>query len=75
MEERLVLYSRNAPTGYHSQDLEQFAVAGGNSVAEAYDRLTPETTAKYMLTSGSTGEPKAVINTHGMIAANAKMIR
>ena len=28
-----------------------------------------------MLTSGSTGEPKAVINTHGMIAANAKMIR
>lgn len=73
--ERLVLFSRNAPSGYASQSLEAFAVPGGNSVTEAYDRLTPETVAKYMLTSGSTGEPKAVINTHGMIAANAKMIR
>ena len=73
--DRLVLYSRNAPDGYQSQSLDAFAVPGGNSVAEAFDRLTSETVAKYMLTSGSTGEPKAVINTHGMIAANAKMIR
>lgn len=75
VEGRLVLYSRNAPSGYESQSLDEFAAPGGNSVSEAYDRLTPETIAKYMLTSGSTGEPKAVINTHGMIASNAKMIR
>lgn len=73
--DRLVLYSRNAPEGYRADAIDAFAVPGGNSVAEAYDRLTSETVAKYMLTSGSTGEPKAVINTHGMIAANAKMIR
>ncbi|MEL7108700.1 MAG: feruloyl-CoA synthase [Pseudomonadota bacterium] len=73
--DRLVLYSRNAPHEYRSQSLEDFALPGGNSVSEAYDRLSPETVAKFMLTSGSTGEPKAVINTHGMIAANAKMIR
>jgi len=73
--DRLVLYSRNAPVGYKCAALDEFAQPGGNSVAEAYDRLTPQTVAKYMLTSGSTGEPKAVINTHGMIAANAKMIR
>ena len=73
--DRLVLYSRNAPEGYRAEVIDAFAVPGGNSVAEAYDRLTSETVAKYMLTSGSTGEPKAVINTHGMIAANAKMIR
>ncbi|MEM9571492.1 MAG: feruloyl-CoA synthase [Pseudomonadota bacterium] len=72
---RTVLYSRNAPSGYNSQSLDDFAVSGGNSVADAFDRLTPETVAKFMLTSGSTGEPKAVINTHKMIAANAKMIR
>lgn len=72
---RLVLYSRNAPEGYRSEALDAFAVPGGNSVAEAYDRLTGDTIAKFMLTSGSTGEPKAVINTHEMIAANAKMIR
>jgi feruloyl-CoA synthase len=73
--DRLVLFSRHAPEGYKSQSLEAFAVPGGNSVSEAYDRLTSDTVAKFMLTSGSTGEPKAVINTHGMIAANAKMIR
>ncbi|NQY95550.1 MAG: feruloyl-CoA synthase [Henriciella sp.] len=73
--DRLVLYSRNAPKDCESISLDAFATPGGNSVAEAYDRLTPETVAKYMLTSGSTGEPKAVVNTHGMIAANAKMIR
>lgn len=73
--DRLVLYSRNAPSGYNSQSLDAFAAPGGNSVSEAYDRLTSDTVAKFMLTSGSTGEPKAVINTHGMIAANAKMIR
>lgn len=72
---RKVLFSRNAPSRCDSVSLQTFARDGGNSVAEAYDRLTPETVAKYMLTSGSTGEPKAVINTHGMISANAKMIR
>lgn len=73
--DRLVIYSRNAPRGVNSIQLDAFASPGGNSVAAAYDRLTPDTVAKYMLTSGSTGEPKAVINTHRMIAANAKMIR
>ncbi|MEO1662472.1 MAG: feruloyl-CoA synthase [Pseudomonadota bacterium] len=73
--DRLVLYSRNAPEGCRAEAIDAFAVPGGNSVAEAYDRLTSETVAKFMLTSGSTGEPKAVINSHGMIAANAKMIR
>jgi feruloyl-CoA synthase len=33
------------------------------------------TIAKFLLTSGSTGNPKAVINTQGMICANQVMIR
>ncbi len=73
--QRLVLYSRNAPDGYESSSINDFAMSGGNSVSDAYDQLTTNTVAKFMLTSGSTGEPKAVINTHGMISANAKMIR
>lgn len=72
---RLVIYSRNAPEVPRSVSLEDFAGQAGPAVDEAYARLTPGTVAKYMLTSGSTGEPKAVINTHGMVAANAKMIR
>lgn len=36
--------------------------------------LPPETIAKFLLTSGSTGEPKAVINTLGMLMANQAML-
>jgi feruloyl-CoA synthase len=41
----------------------------------AHDRIGPDTTAKFLLTSGSTGNPKAVINTQRMICANQVMIR
>ncbi len=34
----------------------------------------PDTIAKFLMTSGSTGMPKAVINTHRMICANQVMI-
>ncbi|MDP3458842.1 MAG: AMP-binding protein, partial [Hyphomonas sp.] len=75
LDGRLVIYSRNAPKVPRAVSLEDFAGQAGPAVDAAYAALTPATVAKYMLTSGSTGEPKAVINTHGMIAANAKMIR
>jgi feruloyl-CoA synthase len=39
------------------------------------DAIGPDTIAKFLLTSGSTGNPKAVINTQAMICANQVMIR
>jgi len=41
----------------------------------AHDAIGPATIAKFLLTSGSTGNPKAVINTQRMICANQVMIR
>jgi feruloyl-CoA synthase len=41
----------------------------------AHDAIGPGTIAKFLLTSGSTGHPKAVINTQAMICANQVMIR
>src|SRR5437868_10871646 len=37
--------------------------------------IGPDTIAKFLLTSGSTGNPKAVINTQRMICANQVMVR
>jgi feruloyl-CoA synthase len=48
--------------------------AEGPAVKAAFDAITPDTHAKYLLTSGSTGHPKVVINTHRMLCANQQMI-
>jgi feruloyl-CoA synthase len=44
------------------------------AVMQAYAAVTPDTHAKYLLTSGSTGHPKVVINTHRMLCANQQML-
>ncbi|MGX9429229.1 MULTISPECIES: feruloyl-CoA synthase [Bradyrhizobium] len=40
-----------------------------------HQAITPDTIAKFLLTSGSTGNPKAVINTQRMLCANQVMLR
>ena len=44
------------------------------AVMQAFGKITPDTHAKYLLTSGSTGHPKVVINTHRMMCANQQMV-
>ena len=43
-------------------------------VDAAQARVTAATVAKLLFTSGSTGPPKAVINTHGMLTGNQAML-
>jgi len=72
-----VLALRNSSAARSMRDLAclQGGGRGKDAVAAAAARVTQETIAKFLFTSGSTGIPKAVINTHGMICANSQMKR
>lgn len=70
---RAVVTSRNARPG----DLCFADLTTGQDTAAAdaaLARLTPQSVGKYLFTSGSTGSPKAVINTQEMMTANQDMI-
>jgi feruloyl-CoA synthase len=48
--------------------------APGAAVDAAHAAIKPDDIAKFLFSSGSTGVPKAVINTHRMISSNQQMI-
>jgi feruloyl-CoA synthase len=48
--------------------------AESDAVMDAFAAIRPQHHAKYLLTSGSTGFPKVVINTHRMLCANQQQI-
>lgn len=51
-----------------------YSAAETPAVMAAFHALTGDSHARYLLTSGSTGEPKAVVNTHQMLCSNQQMI-
>jgi feruloyl-CoA synthase len=64
--------------GDQGRDITPFAelseTAATSAVDEAHNRIHADSVAKFLLTSGSTAMPKAVINTHRMITSNQQMI-
>lgn len=52
-----------------------YATVPSRDVETAASNVTPDTIAKFLFTSGSTGLPKAVINTQRMLCSNQQIIR
>jgi len=71
-----LLVTRNPTAGRHARLFDTLLKdAPGAPVEVAHARVGPETIAKFLFTSGSTGVPKAVINTQRMWCSNQEMIR
>jgi feruloyl-CoA synthase len=71
-----VAVARNPlPTRRTTSFAELDAMPASEAVDAAFARVGPDTIVKFLFTSGSTGAPKAVINTQRMWCANQEMIR
>jgi feruloyl-CoA synthase len=69
------VYSRGAETVPGALSFDRLAgTTEGPDVRAAFEAIQGDTHAKYLLTSGSTGHPKVVINTHRMLCANQQMM-
>ena len=69
-----LVVTRDAPPGRKATLFNDLHAAIGPVVEAAHAAVTPDSIAKFLFTSGSTGNPKAVINTHRMMCANQRMI-
>ena len=71
-----IVTTRNPVPGRRSVSFASLLEAEPTSAVEAaFERVGPDSIAKFLFTSGSTGSPKAVINTQRMLTANQEMVR
>jgi feruloyl-CoA synthase len=71
-----VLVTQSPPEGRRTTLFAELSAGKPTAAVEqAHAKVGPETIAKILFTSGSTGQPKGVINTQLMLCANQAMIR
>jgi feruloyl-CoA synthase len=71
----VVSFSGAVPGRHTTPFAELQSTSTGTQAKQAHQAVGPDTIAKFLFTSGSTKNPKAVVNTHRMWCANLQMIR
>ena len=70
-----IVVSRNSPDGRPATLFASLCdTPAGPVVDAAHGKVGPDTIAKFLFTSGSTGAPKGVINTQRMLTSNQAML-
>ena len=76
LDSRTELVTLSPPQSLHATSFDELCkVTPGADVDEAHAKVTPDTIAKVLFTSGSTGAPKGVITTQRMLCSNQEMLR
>jgi feruloyl-CoA synthase len=71
-----LLVGKNAPPGRRAELFSRFASTPSTAAVDhAHAAVGPDSTAKILFTSGSTGVPRGVITTHRMLCSNQAMLR
>jgi feruloyl-CoA synthase len=74
-EDTDIVLTRGAiPGRRHTPFADLLAIQATEAVDAAFARVGPDTIAKFLFTSGSTGLPKGVINTQLMLCSNQQML-
>lgn len=71
-----IVFAKEEISGRRATPFDDLAnTAPTGAVQAAHAAIQPDDIAKFLFSSGSTGLPKAVINTHRMVCSNQQMIR